>query len=165
VEQFVCPGCDRFYRERRPEVGPASTAPARHIAQQHLRAHVPGGDLLDGAAAAHGTARFQPPQQDDTSRRGGRTVKKRTAVHGLALWWSAWRRRLFRRDRSIPRRTGAAVSPALAPIALEAGQTLAVAALDPPPAGAAQCLTLSVRDTSGRDLSRQALDLEKGFLP
>jgi type I protein arginine methyltransferase len=57
--------------------------------------------------------------------------------------------------------------PALAPIAIGAGQTLGVRLRSTTSyeRGTNVAWTLTVKDASGRDVLRQALDLEKGFLP
>jgi type I protein arginine methyltransferase len=177
VEQFVCPVVgDRFYRElvAWDEVGYGlDFAPARTMSLNNIYVRTfQAGDLLDGAAAARAWDKLAFDRRNKTTRAGEASwaVKKRTAVHGLALWWSA--------DLAdgVSLSTGPLdpkthweqlYLPALAPIALEAGQTLAarLRSTTSYERGTNVTWTLSVRDASGRDLSRQALDLEKGFLP
>ena len=125
-----------------------------------------------GAAAARSWDKLAFDRRNKTTRAGEASwaVKKRTAVYGLALWWSA------ELADGVSLSTGPLdprthweqlYLPALAPIALEAGQTLAVRLRSTTSyeRGTNVTWTLSVRDASGRDLSRQSLDLEKGFLP
>ena len=97
-------------------------------------------------------------------------MKKRTTVYGLALWWSA------ELADGVSLATGPLdprthweqlYLPALAPITLEPGQTLGarLRSTTSYERGTNVTWTLTVRDASGRDVLRQALDLEKGFLP
>ena len=91
-------------------------------------------------------------------------------IYGLALWWRA---------ELVP---GVALStgpldarthweqlylPALSPIAVEAGQTLTarLRSTTSDEKGTNVTWTLTVSDASGHEVVRQALDLEKGYLP
>jgi protein arginine N-methyltransferase 1 len=130
------------------------------------------GDLLDGAGAALTWDRLAFDRHNKTARAGEAswTMATRTRVYGLALWWTA--------DLA----EGVALStgpldprthweqlylPVLAPIAVEAGHTLTarVRSTTSYTQGTNVAWTLSVKDASGRQLDRQSLDLEKGFLP
>jgi len=57
--------------------------------------------------------------------------------------------------------------PVLSPIAMEPGQTLAarLRSTTSNDKGTNVTWTLTLNDGSGRELARQALDLEKGYLP
>ena len=140
--------------------------------QQHLRALVrarrSAGRRRRGQCLGQG--RLRPPQQDDALRRSELAARRATTVYGLALWWSAELAPACRcrPGRSIRARTGSSsICPALAPIAVEPGQTLAarLRSTTSYEQGTNVTWMLAVRDNSGREVLRQALDLEKGFLP
>ncbi len=98
------------------------------------------------------------------------TVRARTTVYGLALWWKA------ELVEGVAISTGPLdpkthweqlYLPALAPIAIKPGQTLTarLRSTTSYERGTNVTWTLVVADASGREVLRQALDLEKGFLP
>ena len=130
------------------------------------------GDLLDEAAAARSWDKLAFDRRNKTTRAGEASwaVAKATTVYGLALWWR------------VELVEGVALStgpldprthweqlylPALAPIALAPGQTLTarLRSTTSYERGTNVTWTLVVSDASGREVLRQALDLEKGFLP
>ena len=132
------------------------------------------GDLLEGGAAAQGLGqgRLRPPQQDDARRRGEPGASSRPATDlrsgAVVVGGAGRRRRRSRPDRSTPRTHWEQLYlPALAPIALEPGQTLAarLRSTTSYERGTNVTWTLTVSDASGREVLRQALDLEKGYLP
>ncbi len=177
VEQFVCPvTAERFLSELSTwdEVGygldfaPAKTMTLNNI---YVRQFLPG-DLLGSGAAAQSWDKLAFDRTNKTTRSGDASwpIKKRTRVYGLALWWSA------ELVEGVSLATGPLdpkthweqlYLPALAPITVEPGQTLGarLRSTTSYERGTNVTWTLAVRDKSGRDVLRQALDLEKGFLP
>jgi protein arginine N-methyltransferase 1 len=177
VEQFVCPvTAERFYRELAAwdEVGYGlDFAPARTMSLNNIyvRTFAPA-DLLDGAAAARSWDRLSFDRRNKTTRAGEATwpIRSPTAVYGLALWWTA------ELADGIALSTGPLdprthweqlYLPVLAPILVEPGHTLAVnlRSTTSYERGTNVTWTLVVRDPQDRQVARQALDLEKGFLP
>jgi protein arginine N-methyltransferase 1 len=177
VEQFVCPvTAERFYRELAAwdEVGYGlDFAPARTMSFNNIyvRTFAPA-DLVDGAAAARSWDRLAFDRRNTTTRAGRAswTLKEPATMYGLALWWSA------ELVDGVALSTGPLdpkthweqlYLPALAPISVEPGQTLTarLRSTTSYERGTNVTWTLSVSDAAGRRISRQALDLEKGFLP
>lgn len=177
VEQFVCPvTAGRFLSELSTwdDVGfglnfaPAKTMTLNNI---YVRLFKPD-DLLGNGAAAQSWDKLAFDRRNKTTRSGEASwpLKKRTTVYGLALWWSA------ELVDGVSLATGPLnpqthweqlYLPALAPVTIEPGQSL-VARLRSTTSyehGTNVTWTLAVRDKSGRDVLRQSLDLEKGFLP
>jgi hypothetical protein len=177
VEQFVCPvTAERFYRELAAwdEVGYGlDFAPARTMSLNNIYVRTFGAaDLLDGAAAARSWDKLTFDRRNRTTRAGEASwpAPAPTAVYGLALWWSA------ELADGITLSTGPLdprthweqlYLPVLAPIVVESGQTLAASLRSTTSyeRGTNVTWTLSVLDADGRQVGRQALDLEKGFLP
>jgi SAM-dependent methyltransferase len=177
VEQFVCPvTAERFHRELTAwddvgyglDFGPAKTMTLNNIYVRTFAA----ADLLDSAAATSSWDKLAFDRRNKTTRTGEASwpVKKRTAIYGLALWWSA------ELADGIALSTGPLDArthweqlylPALAPITLEAGHSLAarLRSTTSYERGTNVTWTLTVKDARGRELQRQSLDLEKGFLP
>ena len=98
-------------------------------------------------------------------------MKKRTTIYGLALWWSAELAdgiALSTGPLDAAHALGAAL-PAGARAASRSrpGQTLAarLRSTTSYERGTNVAWTLTVKDASGREVQRQSLDLEKGFLP
>ena len=130
------------------------------------------GDLLGKATAAQSWDKLAFDRRNKTTRSGEAKwpVKKRTNIYGLALWWSA------ELVDGVSLATGPLdpkthweqlYLPALAPITVEPGQTLGarLRSTTSYERGTNVTWTLTVHDASGREVLRQALDLEKGFLP
>ena len=129
------------------------------------------GDLLDEAQAAQVWDELSFLQHKTTrSGEASWTLGRRTVVHGLALWWTA--------DLAdgIALATGPLdprthweqlYLPVLEPITVDAGQMLTarVRSTTSYERGTNVAWTITVKDTAGRQLSHQSLDLEKGFLP
>jgi len=177
VEQFVCPvTAERFYRELAAwdDVGYGlDFAPARTMSLNNIYVRTfQAADLLDDATAARSWDKLAFDRRNKTTRTGeaGWPVQKRTTVHGLALWWSA------ELIDGVSLATGPLdprthweqlYLPALAPIVIESGQTLAarLRSTTSYERGTNVTWTLTVSDAAGRQIARQALDLEKGFLP
>jgi SAM-dependent methyltransferase len=177
VEQLVCPVVgERLYRELAAwdNVGYGlDFAPAKAMTLNNIYVRwLERGDLLDAAKAAKAWDKVMFDRRNKTTRAGEATWQAREphTICGLALWWRA---------ELVP---GVALStgpldprthweqlylPALSPIQLQAGQTLTARLRSTTTfeKGTNVAWTLAVHDSAGRDLQRQALDLEKGYLP
>ena len=177
VEQFVCPvTAERFYPELSAwdDVGygldfaPAKTMTLNNI---YVRLFEPD-DLLGNGAAAQSWDKLAFDRRNKTTRSGEASwpIKKRTTVYGLALVvvGRAGRRRVAvnRAARPAQRTGSSSICPVLAPITVEPGQTLAarLRSTTSYEHGTNVTWTLAVSDASGREVLRQSLDLEKGFL-
>lgn len=177
VEQFVCPViAERLYRELavwddvgyRLDFAPAKAMTLNNI---YVRTFAPG-DLLAGGALARSWDRITFDRHNRTTRAGEArwTMRKRAAIYGLALWWSSE----LIADVSLstsplsPRTHWEQLYlPVLTPITLEPGQSLIVRLRSTTSyeAGTNVAWRLAVTDAKGRELQRQSLDLERGFLP
>jgi protein arginine N-methyltransferase 1 len=167
---------ERFYRELAAwdDVGygldfaPAKTMTLNNI---YVRTFKPA-DLLDGAAAARSWDRLAFDRPNKTTRSGEASWRIGTpvTVYGLALWWVA------ELAPGVSLSTGPLHArthweqlylPVLAPIAIGAGHTLGVRLRSTTSYERGTNVTWSfgVSDASGRQVDRQALDLEKGFVP
>jgi protein arginine N-methyltransferase 1 len=177
VEQFVCPvTSERFYRQLAAwdDVGfgldfaPAKTMTLNNI---YVRTFEPG-DLLGEAAAARAWDKLTFDKRNKTTRSGEASwpADRPIKVYGLALWWKA------ELVEGVTISTGPLdprthweqlYLPALTPIALAAGHTLTarLRSTTSYERGTNVTWTLVVSDPSGCEVKRQALDLEKGFLP
>jgi protein arginine N-methyltransferase 1 len=177
VEQFVCPvTAERFYAELAAwdhvgyglDFAPAKTMTLNNI---YVRTFSPA-DLLDRAAAARSWDKLAFDRPNKTTRTGEASwsLKTPAAVYGLALWWSA------ELADGVSLSTGPLdpkthweqlYLPVLAPVVVEAGQTLYVRLRSTTSyeRGTNVTWTLGVSDAAGRQISRQTLDLERGFLP
>jgi protein arginine N-methyltransferase 1 len=177
VRQLVCPvESQRHFAELAAwdrvgyglDFGPAKTMTLNNIYVRTFKA----GDLLDDARAARvwDELSFQNPNKTTRTGEASWTLDRRTVIHGLALWWTA------DLTDGITLSTGPLDArthweqlylPVLAPIAVEAGQTLAarVRSTTSYARGTNVAWSLTVRDAAGRQLGHQSLDLEKGFLP
>jgi protein arginine N-methyltransferase 1 len=177
VEQFVAPvTAERFYLELAAwdevgyglDLGPAKTMTLNNI---YVRTFEPA-DLLDNAAAARSWDRLAFDRPNKTMRSGaaGWRIGTPATIYGLALWWTA------ELTAGVTLATGPLnpkthweqlYLPVLAPIAVEAGQTLGarLRSTTSYEHGTNITWTLAVTDAAGREIGRQSLDLEKGFLP
>jgi protein arginine N-methyltransferase 1 len=91
-------------------------------------------------------------------------------ICGLALWWSAELApgvTLSTSPTAPPTHWEQLYLPVLAPIAARRGQTLSCQLRSTTSYGRGTNVTwgLTLSDASGRALVRQALDLERGYLP
>jgi len=177
VEQFVCPVVsERFYRELTiwDEVGYGlDFAPAQKMGLNNIyvRWFAPD-DLLEAGSAAVAWDDVSFDKHNKTTRMGEAEwhIAKPTTVYGLALWWVAELVDDVRLGTGplAPRTHWEQLYlPALSPIALTPGQTC-VARLRSTTSfdrGTNVTWTLLVRDPAGRQIAKQTLDLEKGFLP
>jgi SAM-dependent methyltransferase len=177
VEQFVCPvTAERFYRELAAwdEVGYGlDFAPARTMSLNNIYVRTFGAaDLLDGAAAARCWDKLAFDRPNKTTRSGDATWRIGTpaTIYGLALWWSA------ELTAGVTLSTGPLDQrthweqlylPVLEPIAVAAGQTLSARLRSTTSYESGTNVTwgFAVSDASGRQIGRQSLDLEKGFVP
>jgi protein arginine N-methyltransferase 1 len=177
VEQFVCPVVgERFYRELVlwDEVGYGlDFAPAKVMSLNNIYVRwFEKADLLESGAAAKVWDKVTFDRRAKTTRAGQAawTASGGVTVYGLALWWRA----------ELVEGVGLATGPldprthweqlylpVLAPIGLQAGQSLTVRLRSTTSYERGTNLTwsLSVSDAAGRGVLQQALDLEKGFLP
>jgi SAM-dependent methyltransferase len=177
VEQLVCPlTAERLYREIAAwdEVGYGlNFAPAKAMSLNNIYVRwLSPDDLLAGGAAACAWDKVTFDRRNKTTRAGEASWRARRpiTVYGLALWWSA------ELAPGVELSTGPLAPrthweqlylPALEPIAVQAGQTLAarLRSTTSDEKGTNVTWTLTVQDASGREVLRQALDLEKGYLP
>jgi protein arginine N-methyltransferase 1 len=177
VQQFVCPVIsERFHRELTiwDEVGYGldfATAKTMGLNNIYVRWFMPD-DLLDRAAAAVAWDEVSFDKHNKTTRTGEAQwrISRPVTIYGLALWWVAE----LVADLTLATGPLAARThweqlylPALAPIALLPGQ-LCLARLRSTTSferGTNVTWTLMAYDAAGRQIAKQALDLEKGFLP
>jgi type I protein arginine methyltransferase len=177
VEQFVVPVVgERYYRElaRWDEVGYGlDFAPAKAMTLNNIYVRwFEAGDLLGGGRSAKTWDEVVFDRRNKTTRGGEAAwrIDRPVAVYGLALWWRA------ELVAGVDLATGPLDArthweqlylPVLAPIEMAAGQTLSahLRSTTSYERGTNVTWTLAVRDTSGRQVARQALDLAKGYLP
>ena len=177
VEQFVCPVvAERFHRELTvwDEVGYGlDFAPARAMSLNNIYVRwFEPADLLDGAKAAKAWDAVSFDRRSKTTRAGEASWRpdRKTTIYGVALWWTA------ELVAGVSLSTGPLSPrthweqlylPALAPIVVGAGQTFAarLRSTTSYEAGTNLTWTLTVADAAGREVLRQSLDLEKGYLP
>jgi type I protein arginine methyltransferase len=177
VRQLVCPVVGRrFFDELAAwdsvgyglDFGPAKAMTLNNIYVRTFAA----GDLLDEAQAAQVWDELSFLRHNKTTRSGEAswTLGRRTVVHGLALWWTA------DLANGIALATGPLdprthweqlYLPVLEPVIVDAGHMLTARLRSTTSfeRGTNVAWTITVRDTAGRQLSHQSLDLEKGFLP
>ena len=177
VRQLVCPVVGRRFLDELAswdnvgyglDFGPAKAMTLNNIYVRTFAA----GDLLDEAQAAQVWDELSFLHHNKTTRSGEAswTLGRRTVVHGLALWWTA------HLADGIALATGPLdprthweqlYLPVLEPITVDAGQQLTarLRSTTSYERGTNVAWTITVRDTAGRQLSHQSLDLEKGFLP
>lgn len=177
VEQFVCPvTSERHYRELVvwDEVGygldftPAKTMSLNNI---YVRWMEPA-DLLGQGRAAKSWDRITFDRRNKTTRSGEASwvAEAPVSIFGLALWWRA--------DLidGIAIGTGPLEPrthweqlylPVLEPLVLKTGERLAVRLRSTTSfeKGTNVTWALTTSDAKGREMARQSLDLEKGYLP
>ena len=177
VEQFICPVvAERQFRELTiwDEVGfGLDFAPARRMGLNNIYVRVfDPADLLDGGRAAAAWDTADLARSAKTTRAGEATwrIDAATTIHGLASWWTA------ELSAGVTLATGPLAPkthweqlflPALEPMRLAKGETLAVKMRSTTSYENGTNVTWTLRrlDARGKELERQALDLEKGFLP
>ncbi len=178
VQQFVTPvTAETYYRDLTiwDDVGfGLDFAPAKCMGFNNLyvRTFAPA-DLLDsGTRAANWDNVTFMKAATRTTRSGDVAfpMKKATTIYGLALWWTA--------DLvdGISIATGPAdpkthweqlYLPVLEPMVIKAGESLRVRLRSTTSYadGTNVTWTLTVQDAKGKETGKQALDLNKGFLP
>jgi protein arginine N-methyltransferase 1 len=177
IEQFVCPVVGaHFHRELMTwdEVGfdldftPAKIMSLHNI---YVRWFQPE-DLLDAASAARVWDTVTFDRHNKTTRTGEAQwrLQRPVTVYGLALWWSA------ELVAGVELATGPLDArthweqlylPALSPITLRRGQICAARLRSTTSfeRGTNVSWTLLARDQAGHQITKQDLDLEKGYLP
>ena len=150
------------------DFGPAKTMTLNNIYVRTFAA----GDLLGDGKASRVWDALSFRHHNKTTRSGevSWTPDRRTAIYGLALWWTA--------DLAdgIALATGPLdprahweqlYLPVLEPIVAGAGQTLTarIRSTTSYARGTNVAWTLTVSDAAGRQVAHQSLDLVKGFLP
>jgi SAM-dependent methyltransferase len=175
--QFMCPVVsERFHAELTVwdsvgyglDLGPAKAMSLNNIYVRTFAA----GDLLAQASAARMWDQLAFERYNKSTRSGEAswTITERTPVYGLALWWTADLAEgiaLPTGPLDAPTHWEQLYLPVLVPLAVEAGQTLTarVRSTTSYAQGTNVAWTITVKDASGRQVSHQSLDLEKGFLP
>lgn len=177
LEQFVCPVLgERFHRELAiwDEVGYGlDFAPAKLMSLNNIYVRwFAAADLLEHGAAAVVWDKLSFRGHNKTTRAGEAVwqIDRPTTIYGLALWWSAELVpgvRLATGPLDARTHWEQLYLPALSPIVLAPGQVLTVHLRSTTSfeRGTNVTWTLLVNDKAGRQLAKQALDLEKGFLP
>ncbi len=150
------------------DFGPAKAMGLNNIYVRQFKA----SDLLDGGASAVLWDKVDFLKQSKTSRSGDAMfeIRARTTVYGLALWWTADLVEGIRLSTSPfdPKTHWEQLYlPSLEPIELKRADQLHVRIKSTTSykAGTNVTWTLTARDQQGRETVRQALDLNKGFVP
>ncbi|MGE0698236.1 MAG: 50S ribosomal protein L11 methyltransferase [Hyphomicrobiaceae bacterium] len=177
VEQFACPVTGPRIRDDLcawDRIGYGlDFSPAREMSLNnvYIRTLQPG-ELLDGGMAGARWDRIDFHEKNRTARRGTLRwkVPRSVTVHGLAVWWSAELVpgvTLTTSPLAAPTHWEQLFFPALEPIDVGEGETLAaeIRTRSTEEAGTDLAWTLAVLDGEGRERSRQAMSLGKGFLP
>ncbi len=181
LEQFVAPvTVDRMHRELSAwdDLGPAlglpldlSSAKTLSFNNVYVRAISPG-DLLDGGASAKAWDAIDFTVRNRTSRQGEAAwpIASSTTIHGFATWWSAelapgivlstapqaprthWEQLYFPLARPIEAAARTTVS-------------IIVRSRSSRKTGTHLAWTATHSAANGRQLDRQAHDLDKGYLP
>lgn len=175
--QFAAPvTAERYWRELSvwDEVGYGlDFAPAKAMSLNNIYVRwFEPADLLDGAGTAAAWDELSFERRNKTTRSGSAAwrMSRPATIYGLALWWRAeLAPDVMLSTGPLDPRTHweQLYLPALAPIRVEAGQTLAAGLRSTTSyeRGTNVTWTLTVADKGGREVLRQALDLEKGYLP
>jgi protein arginine N-methyltransferase 1 len=177
IEQFACPVVvPRVFNELvvwdNVEAG-IDFAPARVMSLNnvYVRSFAPR-ELLGAAGAAERWDRIDLTGRNRLARKGrvAWQVDQPSIVYGLASWWSAKLApgiELATGPRAPPTHWEQLYFPALEPLQLGSGDRLTaeLRSRSSEEGGTDLAWTLSVTDATGRRLARQALSLEKGFLP
>ena len=177
VEQLACPVIGSRIRDELCawdrigyglDFGPAREMSLNNV---YIRTHRPA-ELLDEGRAAQRWDRVDFHEKNRLSRRGTMqwTAATHIVVHGLAVWWTAELVpgvSLSTSPLAPPTHWEQLFFPALEPIALAPGETLVaeIRSRSSEDAGTDMAWTLETRDAKGKTGQRQALSLNKGFLP
>ena len=129
-------------------------------------------ELLEEGRGAQRWDRVDFSEKNRLARRGSLrwTLPRPVEVHGIAVWWTAELVpgvALTTSPLALPTHWEQLFFPALAPIALDAGETLVaeIRARSTEDSGTDLAWTLAVLDRKGTERDRQAMSLSKGFLP
>jgi protein arginine N-methyltransferase 1 len=175
LEQLVAPVVtDRIDRELNAweETGfDLSAAREMSLNNIYVRSLAPE-ELLDAGASAKVWDRIDFAEKNAASRKGeaGWRLKVPALVHGFATWWSAE----LAPGVMLTTAPGAASThweqlyyPLLSPLDAKAGERVAIAlrSRTSVAGGTHIAWTATHLDAKGRMLARQALNLDKGFLP
>lgn len=176
VEQFVCPvTAERLYKDLTiwDNVGfSLDFAPARAMSLNNIYVRwLEAADLLDQAKSARKWDEIDFSKRNKTTRAGEAswTVEKATPIYGLALWWRAELvKDLWLGTGPLDPRTHweQLYLPVMKPMHLEAGDRLSVRLRSTTSfeSGTNVTWALTQADAKGREKSRQAMDLEKGYI-
>lgn len=177
VEQFVCPViAERLYKELTvwDEVGYGlDFTPARSMSLNNIYVRwLNPDDLLEGARAAKMWDKLSFEKRNKTSRSGEASwvAAKPVTIYGLALWWRAELvRDLWLGTGPLDARTHweQLYLPVMQPMVIAAGERL-TARLKSTTSfenGTNVTWSLAHLDAKGREIGRQSMDLEKGYLP
>lgn len=175
IEQFVAPvTSDRIHGELSAwdETGfDLSAAKAMSLNNIYVRS-IPEKDLLGAGASAQIWDAIDFASDNRSTRKGeaGWKLKSSTTIYGFATWWTAE----LAPGIALSTAPGAPRThweqlyfPLLSPMEAKTGETVGVAlrsrtSLE---AGTHVAWTATRRDGKGREVERQALNLDKGFLP
>jgi protein arginine N-methyltransferase 1 len=129
-------------------------------------------ELLDEGRTFQRWDRIDFREKNRLSRRGAMRwpMTRRLVVHGLAVWWTAELVPgvpLSTSPLGPPTHWEQLFFPALAPIELQPGETLAaeIRSRSSEDAGTDMAWSFAIEDAGGKARQRQALSLAKGFLP
>lgn len=177
VEQFACPVIGPRLRDELCawdrigyglDFAPARTMSLNNVYIRTLRP----SELLDEGRAATCWDSVDFSVKNRLARRGTPTwhITKPVTIYGLAIWWRAELIPgvdLSTSPLAAPTHWEQLFFPALEPLDLKAGDTLAVEirSKSSEEAGTDLAWTFAHLDAKGRERSRQALSLAKGFLP
>lgn len=177
VEQFACPVTGSRVRDELTvwdrigyglDFGPARIMSLNNVYIRTLAA----GELLDEGRAAQCWDKIDFHAKNRLARHGEMRfeVRRPTVVHGLAVWWTAELVpgvSLSTSPLAPPTHWEQLFFPALEPLTLAPGHTLVaqIRSRSSEEAGTDMAWSFSVEATGGKIDQRQALSLDKGFLP
>jgi len=177
VRQFVSPVVsDRMHRDlvMWDSVGYGlDFTPARVMSQHNIYVRtLELGELLDGGRASVMWDEIDLTAMPPSNRKGEATfaIKSAETVYGFTIWWTAELAGdvVMSTAPDAPRTHWEQLYlPLLSPIAAKAGERVGISlrSRTTPESGTTLAWTAVHLDGRGKQLSRQALDLEKGYLP
>ena len=177
VEQFVCPVTGpRLYQELTAwdRLGHGlDFTPARVMSLNNVYIRIIKPDeLLEAGKATERWDQLDFTVANRMARKGTTQWRMRKAqtVYGVGIWWTAVLAEgvaLTTSPLSEPTHWEQLFFPALEPLRLEAGETLAaeIRSKSSEEAGTDIAWSLAVTTAKGKERTRQALSLTKGFLP
>jgi protein arginine N-methyltransferase 1 len=175
IDQFVAPVIgDRIQRELSKwddtgfDLSAAKTMSLNNIYVRTLAAK----ELLDSGSNALKWDTVDLGKDDRATRKGDASwkLKAPATIYGFATWWTAELTQgvTLSTAPDAPRTHWEQLYfPMLSPLEAKAGDTIAVAlrSRTSAEAGTHVAWTAMLRDGKGREVARQALNLDKGFLP